>query len=82
MNLLPKAGENSPHTGIIRINWEIFPLNSDGTYSNNLPVDIGVIYLKTDGNSFQDCSNKVEAFLNKKIDDKNFLHIWRKGSYL
>lgn len=79
MTLVPKAGENSPHTAIVRINWEIFPTNPDGTYSNNMPVDIGVLLMRTDGFSFLECQEKLNAFLEKRTEDNNFIHIWKKG---
>lgn len=81
MTLIPSAGEDSPHTGIIRINWEIFPTNQNGTYSNNMPVDIGVILLKTNATTFEECKNIVEAYLNKSVENDNFVHIWKRGSF-
>jgi hypothetical protein len=82
MALIPKAGEDSPHTGIIRINWEIFPTDSSGNYANNLPVDIGVILFRTDSMSFSDCQNKIEALLKNNTENENFIHIWKRGSYI
>jgi hypothetical protein len=79
MGLIPNAGEDSPHTAIVRINWEVFPVSSDGTYGSNQPVDIGLVLLRADGISFQEAKNKLEAFLSKAIDDKNFGHIWKRG---
>lgn len=79
MNLLPKSGEDSPHTGIIRINWEVFPTSPDGSYSNNMPVDVGVLLMRTDGLTFLECQEKVNSFLNKRTEDQNFIHIWKKG---
>lgn len=79
MNLVPNAGENSPHTGIIRINWEIFPLNPNGTYGSTMSVDMGVLLLKTDALTMQDCKQNVEELLKKHTEDKNFVHIWKRG---
>jgi|LakMenEpi03Aug12_release.lakeMendotaPanAssembly.Ray.scaffolds.fasta_scaffold3147353_2 hypothetical protein len=79
MGLIPKAGENSPHTAIVRINWEVFPISSDGSYGLNQPVDIGLLLFKADGLSFEEAKNKLEAFLSNAISDKNFAHIWKRG---
>ncbi len=80
MRLLPNGGENSPHTAIVRVSWEIIPTNPDGTYSSNQPVDIGVLLLRTDENSFEGVKNKLEDFLTKNIDNKNFFHIFKRGT--
>jgi hypothetical protein len=79
MALIPKAGEESPHTAIVRIHWEVLPISSDGSYGSNQPVDIGLILLRADGTSFQEAKVKLESFLNNSIDDKNFAHIWKRG---
>lgn len=79
MSLLPKAGEDSPHAAIVRINWEIFPVNQNGTYGSNEPVDIGLLLLRADGSSFQEAKVKLEKFLSDRIEDKNFVHIWKRG---
>jgi len=79
MGLIPKSGEDSPHTAIVRVNWEVLPINSDGLYGSNQPVDVGLILLRADGMSFQEAKNKLEAFLSNAIEDKNFAHIWKRG---
>ena len=79
MGLIPSAGEDSPHAAIVRINWEVFPVSSDGLYGANQPVDIGLVLLRADGKSFQEAKNKLESFLSNAIDDKNFGHIWKRG---
>ena len=79
MGLIPKSGEDSPHTVIARIHWEILPTSSDGSYGSNQPVDIGLILLRADGTSFEEAKIKLESFLNNSIDDKNFAHIWKRG---
>jgi len=79
MGLIPKSGEDSPHTAIVRINWEILPTNSDGLYGSNQPVDVGLILFRADGLSFQESKNKLEAFLSNAVNDKNFVHIWKRG---
>ena len=79
MGLIPKSGEDSPHTVIVRINWEVLPTSSDGSYGSNQPVDIGLILFRADGLSFQESKNKLESFLSNAVDDKNFVHIWKRG---
>lgn len=81
MNLTSSAGENSPHTAIVRINWEVFPMNPDGSYSGNLPVDIGVLLLKGDELSFEKIKLKLENLLELHTKDSNFNHIWKRGTF-
>jgi hypothetical protein len=79
MSLIPKSGEESPHTAIVRVNWEVFPISPDGSYGSNDAVDLGLLLLRSDGISFQEAKNKLEAFLSNVISDKNFAHIWKRG---
>lgn len=79
MTLIPKSGQNSPHSGVIRINWEIFPTNQNGSYDTSMPMDIGVVLFRNDSLTFDECKQKVEDFLKIHTEDKNFFHIWKRG---
>lgn len=78
-NFLPSAGENSPHTGVLRISWEVTPLSPNGSYLNT-PVDIGVLFMRTDAVTFNECSERINNFLNQIASNEQFIHIWKKGA--
>lgn len=81
-NFLPNAGEDSPHTGILRINWEVFPTNQDGTYGNTYPVDLGLLLMRTDKKTFKETKIALEKLLKKFAEEEGFIHIFKEGRVL
>jgi hypothetical protein len=81
-NLVPSAGEDSPHAGVLRISWEISPVDQKGFYGSIPPVDVGLLLMRTDKKTFKECKVALEIFLKKLAEEKDFIHIFRPGGIL
>ncbi len=81
-NFIPKEGEDSPHTIVLRINWEILPMSPNGSYGHIPPVDLGLMIMRSDKKTFKECEISLDILLKKLSEEKEFAHLFRKGRIL